>query len=206
MNQLRLLLRQERILTLEYDDASAKDCVLIAGNTIDALYSHHISPHCQASDRYSIVLYMVGALLPLVCVIVKSDNVRQTRADAIDSYQKGLSLLTQLAPNFSGARHALRRLHRIIGTAKQSIRKFRQNEAAPLDVGDFGPETQVPEIMDFLNHDLWMGTENDLLYQQLNNGSLAYGSNHVTDAECSGIADEIRAFWTDEDFSINRQG
>jgi len=191
MNQLRLLLRQESILSLKYNDAIAEECVSIAASSIDALHIHHGSQAHKPTGRFSSVLYLVGALLPLVCIIVKSDNVQQTRADAIEAFKKGLSMMNQMYPNFSCARHTLRRIRRIVATAKKAISRFHHAEPFAVEPKEFEAETLIPPVTNFFNLDHQMDGDEDMLNQMLNGIS--------TSPDFSGMTDTMDVFWVDDD-------
>ncbi|EXJ90156.1 hypothetical protein A1O3_03225 [Capronia epimyces CBS 606.96] len=153
MNQLRLLLRQERMLSLGFDDEMAKDCTTISGALINAIHASHYSPTHTLTDRYSACLYLSSALLPLVCIIVKSECDPAIREDAIQAYNKGLSTLQALVPSFSAARHTLQRLLRITQTTERAIQRFRRAEQFLLDPSEFETETLMLQMNDFLGHD-----------------------------------------------------
>lgn len=71
------------------------------------------------THRFGVTLYLVGALIATVCVVVKSDSAPQIRLAAITTFSRGLTMLEHLAPTFSLARHALVRLRRLIRIVHQ---------------------------------------------------------------------------------------
>ena len=202
MNQLRLLLRQESMLSLKYNDTTAEDVLSIASSSINAIHDHHNSQIYKPTERWSSVLFLTGALLPLVCVIVKSENTQQRRVDAIEVFKKGLSLLYQMAPNFGTARHALARLQRIIASATQTINRLHSAELFSLDPKDFATESLFPQITDLFNHDHCADPERDLLNEQFQ-GPFSFNMNSMADPDFPGIADHADALWVD-DFLNNR--
>lgn len=223
MNQLSLLLRQEMVLNMQYDPQTATQCVAIATSSIDAVHLYLSSSVHRPTDRFSSVLYLVGALLPLVCIIVKDDNSSQTRGHAIASFKKGLSLLNAMSPNFSWARHTLRRIHRIIGTAKRAIEVFDSAGMFNLDMSEFfeGDMMQQSRYTDFFNLDTWTAMEKDV--GNLTEGSMTgstsmsfrFGTHgttglpevnmNVTHPDFPSTADEMDSFWV-EDFLKDRGG
>jgi hypothetical protein len=205
MNRLRLLRRQDNMINMSYDNITAESCVTIAGSSIDAIYIYLSSQVQRPTDRWSSVLYLVGALLPLVCIIVKNDIVQKTRADAIEAFKKGLSLLNSMSPNFSWARHTLRRIHRIVGTAKRAIQIFDNAGLFSLDPREFvETDTQVPQITDFFNPDNWVNMDKDIFNQPQMGINSMFSFNDVTDPSFPSTADEMDAFWV-EDFLNNRR-
>ena len=201
MNQLRLLLRQESMLALNYDDKTARDCISIAASSIDGIHAHYHSPSYRPTDRFSSVLYLVGSLLPLICIIIRSENDGEARADAIDAYQKALSMLKLMSPNFSAARHTLRRLHRVIATTERAIHKFHDAEYIALDPTEFGTETLVPQISEIFNHNYQLDLDMNMLNQQLN-GHFMDGMNNMLNFDVSGAAEGVDSFWVDDPSSL----
>lgn len=218
MNQLRLLLRQETMLNMQYDNLTATQCVTIAKSSIDAVNLYLSSSVHRPTDRFSSVLYLVGALLPLVCIIVKNDNEPATRGNAISSFKKGLSLLNAMSPNFSWARHTLRRIHRIIGTAKKAIEVFDNAGMFLLDPSEFFEgDTLAPQYTDFFNMDSWTNMDKDMSNPVLNGGAqgvLSFGTGlggnngdvnmDLSNPDFPSTAGEMDSFWV-EDFLSNRK-
>ncbi|GAB7356245.1 hypothetical protein MBLNU459_g7059t2 [Dothideomycetes sp. NU459] len=155
MNQLRIILRHKKILSTDYTERTARDCVSIAADSIDAIHFHHVSAAYKATDRFSSVLYLVNSLLPLVSVIVGEHNLWQTRTDAIVAYRKGLTILETLSPTFSASRHTLRRLERIIASASDAIRKFEGIGDYGLDLDEFSASAFLPNMSGFFSSDVW---------------------------------------------------
>jgi len=203
MNQLRLVLRQEAMLNMTYDNMTAEQCVTIATSSINAIYIYLSSKFHRPTDRFSSVLYLVGSLLPLVCLIVKNDNELQTRTQAISAFKQGLSLLNSMAPNFSWARHTLRRIHRIIGTAKRAIEVFDNAGMFALDLTEFfeGDLLAKEQYTDSFNLTNWVNMDKDVLLEQP--GSLALPSvrnpNFLTSADEMGDV-----FWVEDFLKSNR--
>lgn len=183
MNQLRQLIRQESMLTLKYDAATASDCVAISTSSIDAISTHLNVKGYNPSDRWASVLYLIGSLLPLVCIIVRKENVQQTRADAIETFKRGVTILSNLAPNFGLARHTLRRLHKIIGTAMQAI---HEADTSALDPKDFETEILAPQITDLFSGTHQLDLPKDLLDQQIGE-AVGYDTFSMQDFPGEGI-------------------
>jgi len=153
---------------MQYDTATALQCSTIAASSIDAVHIYLSSSVHRTTDRWSSVLYLVSAILPLVCIIVKNDNEPVLRANAITSFKKGLSLLNSMSPNFSWARHTLKRIQRIIGTAKKAIEVFDNAGMFLLDPSEFFEEDMLkPRYTDFFNMDSWTSLDAD---GQIGNG------------------------------------
>lgn len=202
MNRLRLLLRQENLLSLNYGSSMANECLKIAENSIDVVYTHLSSNSVYGpTERWASVFNITVALLPLVCIIVKSDNEVQTRSDAITAYEKGLGMLQQLALNFSNAARILQRLNRIIETTNQAITWFQNSEAESMlmDQHLFEMQTVVPQLSEFFGHDLNLDSNPDL-GQQLHSG-MPYSLNNLTmEPTLLGVTGDMNAFWSNESY------
>ncbi|KAL4860787.1 hypothetical protein BDV12DRAFT_204693 [Aspergillus spectabilis] len=105
--QLRLLLLQEILLTLEYDDATSVECQQIIQNTLQMLQGPPDAGDAPVG-RLAVVFYIVVTLLPLICLI---NGRRATQAE----------MLQQLAPSVSMARHVLSHMQDIITATKDVI-------------------------------------------------------------------------------------
>lgn len=111
------------MFSLKYTEEDAAQCLSVAASTINSVHAYHTSKKLP-NNRFHMVLFIVGALLTLVCIIIKPTNSQQIRAEAIEVYLKGLGILYEEAPKFHSARHALQRLSRLIHTAKSAIQRF----------------------------------------------------------------------------------
>lgn len=202
MNQLRLLLRQEAMLSFSYSTTTASECISIAGSSITAIATHNASSYHRPTDRYSSALYLVGALLPLICIILKAsnDNGFDARSDAIALFKQGLQMLHDMAPNFSLARHVLERLRRVILTVKQAIKRFHDAESrAGLGTDD---GISAGDVSGFLH-----GADADTLMLQMT-GFFAQGSmdgqveglGMTLDSESWGGMEEMAYQWMDRAF------
>jgi hypothetical protein len=189
-----MLLRQESILSLKYSNSVAQDCVSIASSSINAIRMHQASQSYTTTDRFASVHYLVGSLLSLVCIIVKTDNLEHTRAEAIESFRTGLSLLKGLSPYFSFARHTLRRLHKIIGSVMQAISAFSNRTSAETDPTESGMQPIMSHINNFFNYTtLDVG---DILTQQLN-GPLTYSLEPMV-GDSPVLTDDMDLFWIND--------
>jgi len=121
INHLRLLLRREEMLTLKYHPRTADTAVKIAANSINAIYTRHNSPYRQPTERYSSVLYITGALIPLICVIVNDEKNDKIKAIATDSFRKATTVLEDIAPGLGFARNILRQLRSSLVAVNQAI-------------------------------------------------------------------------------------
>jgi hypothetical protein len=151
MNLLRLLLRQERMLNMTFDDEMARDCIAIATENINNIHNIYNSSSHIPLDRFSSCFCLTASLLPLICVIVKTTSDPGSRTESIDAYRKAMALLQDMAPTFSAARHALLRMRRLTRTTERAIRRFHLAEQFPFDPQEFALENLVPQISGFFS-------------------------------------------------------
>lgn len=154
-DQLRLLLRQESILSLQFNEQTALECTSIAASTINAVHEHFSPDYSSPIDRYCATTFVVGAFLTLICIIIKTDDCQPPTELAVVSFERGLSLLEVIATKFHLARYFLDRLTRVITTAQQSIHRYQSPEKYTHDPQEFEMETLVPQMLTFLNEDPW---------------------------------------------------
>lgn len=145
MNQMRLLLRQESILSLLYDQTFASECLAIASSSVDVLHSHLNSATYHPVDRFPATLYLVGSLLSLASISTGTHNSDEARREATSSFTKGFGMIKQMAPAFSTARHALQRLSSIAVKVQQVSVMFQ----APRSDVAAGVPAQAPGLQDF---------------------------------------------------------
>jgi hypothetical protein len=112
------------MVSLKYDTQAAEACIDIACSSIDAIHAFHTSRFHQRTDRYSSVIYLAGAIIPLTCIIIKEegiDNDKVLRASASEAFHKALALLRDISPGHTFARRMLQRLRRIVDAANKKI-------------------------------------------------------------------------------------
>ncbi|EXJ89877.1 hypothetical protein A1O3_02944 [Capronia epimyces CBS 606.96] len=120
-NHLRLLLRRQDMMTLAYHERTAEACITIATQTINAISTFHASPLSQRTDRYSSASFLAGAMLPLICIIVKEHDKDKVGAVVVAAFQKALALLQDISRGLTFARRMLHRLGRLIEAANRVI-------------------------------------------------------------------------------------
>lgn len=173
---------------MKNDARTAEDYAAIAADSIGMIQKQS-GPEMHKSVRWSAVFYLMATLLPLVSIILRSDNAQTTRAAAIEAYTKGQSMLDKLAPEFGSARHALRRIHRIVFAAKRAIRKFREGETSPLSQNAMQLETADPLVdFDFYAADALLDPEKDEFNEML--------TGMMSDPAFGSTGDQDSAFWT----------
>lgn len=123
-----LLLRQESMLSLSHDEATANNCIAIASQSIDIIATIYRASTAHSADRFTLVLFLVGCLVPLTCVILKKENDVAVRRAAAEPFGQFLALMRDMAPHFSAARHTLQRLSKIIATTERAVQALNVTE------------------------------------------------------------------------------
>lgn len=199
MNQLRLLLRQESLLSLQYDDEFAEQCLGIASSTVNTLQTYHGSHIFHPMDRFASTLYLVGALLSLACIITRCDNIKATRKEAIEAFDKGLRLVTKMAADSYAARHALGRSRRIVIKVKQAIQDFEINETMFIENNPSNPQDGMV-IADDFNESL-TAADFMMIPQELADIVWQRDNDLVPDAQ--GLFDDIDTLRMDDLFGLS---
>lgn len=111
------------MVNLKYQPRDGEACLAITTSSIDAIYAFHHSKFHQNTDRYSSVIYLAGAIIPLTCIIIKDGNDvgSDVRACAVRAFRKALSLLEDISPGHTFAKRMLARLRRIVDAANRKI-------------------------------------------------------------------------------------
>ena len=109
------------MLSLDFQQSTAEACAPISANSINAIHGYHASSLHQQTERYSSVIYLTGAIIPLICILLKGKNTNEMQSMAISSLNKGLSLLQDIAVGFNLARTTLQQLHRVIRAVNRAI-------------------------------------------------------------------------------------
>lgn len=193
LNQLRLLLRQESLTSGRYSTKTAEECMTITSSSVDAISDHMNSRVSKPTHRWYSVLYLVGCLMPLTCIIVQKDNDQQLRARAIESFDKAFAILNNLTSTFTLARHTVLRLNRIMSSVTKAIRTFEETQMSTSN-REKPENAHKPQFADFMapndltsNPELFFGQP---LIESYNfNMDFAWDYVESTNADSSGGLD-----------------
>ncbi|KAL6229533.1 hypothetical protein BDW75DRAFT_245649 [Aspergillus navahoensis] len=122
-NYLRLLIRQEEVIHRSYQPEAAAACVNIATHSIDVVHLLHYSFLHRPTERYSSVTFLAGAMIPLICVLLRERPGSELFTSAVEPFRKALSIMQGLAPAFAYARHILARFRSNVVLAEKRIEK-----------------------------------------------------------------------------------
>jgi len=169
------------MVNLKYHPRDAEACVAITASSIDAIHSFHVSRFHQRTDRYSSVMYLAGAIIPLTCIIIRDGNDidDDLRVLAVRAFHKALSLLQDISPGHSFAKRMLTRLKRIVDAAKRKI----------LNKGLIGEIDGA-----FQNNDKWVSPN----YASNHSGETPYQSNESPGEILNGTF--AGAVWNEDQF------
>ncbi|KEF51120.1 uncharacterized protein A1O9_12843 [Exophiala aquamarina CBS 119918] len=120
-NHLRLLLRRQEMVSLSFSSRTAETCVEIAKVSTDLVSEFHVSSWSQRTDRFSSVIFLAAALIPLICILVRHDSRDELREKAIAPYCKALKIIQDHSNSLAFAQNILQRLGCLIDAANTII-------------------------------------------------------------------------------------
>lgn len=106
-------------MSLKFDQVVERESLLTAASSVDAIHNFWTRYHNNA-DRYFCTIFLIGAIMPLSCMIVRSDpNVY--RIEAVTSFRKALKVMEEIGEGFALARRMIERLQGVIDAAIRPI-------------------------------------------------------------------------------------
>ncbi|KIX91958.1 uncharacterized protein Z520_12347 [Fonsecaea multimorphosa CBS 102226] len=126
---LRMLLRREEMISLTYGIDVAKSCIDIAREVVSVVETFYTSQRTNRCARHAYLQHLVGALVPMTCIIVRQDNGEELTRPAITLFQKALKLMETFAQGSFLARHVLQHMQRPIKAARDAIELRRPQNA-----------------------------------------------------------------------------
>ena len=127
INHLRLLLRRQELLTFQFRFRTAEVCLSIAADTVDTIYATHNSPIHQELERYSDVIYLTGAIVPLASIVICKEMSSSLKQSAKQAFDKAISILRDISPGLALARNNLKKLVRITSAVEKASLKPSAN-------------------------------------------------------------------------------
>lgn len=132
--------------SLNFDDKMAQDCSLIASSNISAIHDiYHSRMYCPL-DRFSICEWLTSSILPLICILVKPSGDLACQNRAMEAYQDAISLLQDMAPRFSPARHALSRMRKLTRAADRAVGRLQFPDGPNSNSTDPDLDTLILEL------------------------------------------------------------
>ncbi|OCK77035.1 hypothetical protein K432DRAFT_445621 [Lepidopterella palustris CBS 459.81] len=132
-NHLRLVMRHKTLVTLTCSRKLATESVWIATSSIDAIASYRASTSNIPNSmfRFSAVMYLTAAIIPLICAIVQESSTNPhtaVRDEVVRAFDKALNIMRDIAPGFGIAQLMLNRLDPAVGVARQMIERRKTDE------------------------------------------------------------------------------
>lgn len=133
------------MLSLQYQARAAETCVKIAANSVNAIYTRHMSAERKPTERHASVLYIAGALIPLICVIINDNERDELKAIATHSFRKALFVLQDIAIGYAPAQRTLQQFQTsVVAANKAIVAKWPQGyQGSPREMIGYRPPVEV---------------------------------------------------------------
>ena len=129
MNSLRLLIRQEVMLSLNFPTSMAEDVLRIATNSIDVV--HGLLPFSyDQSARWFSTIFLTGAITTLSCIIIKVDSSQDLCTEAAISFKRAAALLESISSGFVLASRMIHRFQAILNIVNKAV-VLRRPDSVP---------------------------------------------------------------------------
>ncbi|KAH0844310.1 hypothetical protein FOPE_09304 [Fonsecaea pedrosoi] len=148
INHLRILIRQEELISLQYSQKVAETSLSLAASSVQAIHGYHKSPWRRGVERYSSVVYLTVAIVPLICLIINKTIAVHIRAAATESFKIALAILTDISEGFALARRTLQRLRRLIDAANKVVAIDSDDRNMTDAGGDVGTTELLPNAVE----------------------------------------------------------
>ncbi|KAF2813369.1 uncharacterized protein BDZ99DRAFT_568584 [Mytilinidion resinicola] len=154
---LRMLLRRGEMVSLRYAARTARLCMDIATDMVAAVELSYSSGGLRRAERYAYGLHLTGALVPVICVIVRRSNGEELIRPAVDLFNRAMRIMEAVAGGLSFARRTLRQLRRPIRVAREIIEaNWTQQEAPVQDAsGQLGAQNVVATPASLVQSQAW---------------------------------------------------
>jgi hypothetical protein len=121
IRHLRMLLRREEMVSLRYEKRTAQLCIEIATDVVNAVELSYSSSVPKRTERYAYALHLTGAMVPMICVIVRPNNGEDVIRPAINLFSRSLKIMEAISYGLAFARRTLHQLRRPIRLAREII-------------------------------------------------------------------------------------
>ncbi|OQU94845.1 Fungal specific transcription factor domain-containing protein [Cladophialophora immunda] len=118
---LRMLLRREEMISLAYGRKVARLCIDMATEVVAAVDASYSSQRSKRCERHAYLHHLTGALVPMICIIVKQNNSEDLTRPAINLLNKSLKIMESFSQGSFLARRILQQLRRPIKVARDII-------------------------------------------------------------------------------------
>jgi hypothetical protein len=126
---LRMLPWREEMFSLTYTKKTAQLCIDVAEEIIGAVELSQTMQATNRCQRHAYLHHVIGALVPMICIIVRQNSTEGLTMPAINLLNKALKIITPFSHHMFLARNVIPALGRPIKVARDIIeaRWARQN-------------------------------------------------------------------------------
>lgn len=128
---LRMLLRREEMISLAYSKKVAQLCIDVATEVVGAVETFHSAQRSNRCERHAYLHHLTGALVPMICIIVRQNNGEELTRPAINLLNQSLNIIESFSPGSFLARRILQQLRRPIKIARDIIEQGARAGVAP---------------------------------------------------------------------------
>jgi hypothetical protein len=121
ITSLRLLIRREEMINLRYERRTAKLCIKVATDIVNAVELSNSSNLPRQAERYAYTIYLTAAMIPMICIVVRKENDEDLVGPAICLLNRSLKIMEGLSHEWSSARCTLRQLSQPLRVARDII-------------------------------------------------------------------------------------
>ncbi|EXJ77935.1 hypothetical protein A1O3_09094 [Capronia epimyces CBS 606.96] len=202
IRHLRMLLRREEMVSLRYEKKTARLCIEIATEVVNAVELYYSSKEPRRADRYAYTLHLTGAIVPMICIIVRRDNADDVVRPAIHLFHRSLKIMQAISHGLAFARRTLDQLGRPIHVARNMIdSKWPQYARPPLVNSYTGPSRAplslaLPPGMTPNPHQTWTNDANGP------GGNVNAGGDPLTNEQHHRAVEDVLT-WEDLDLWSN---
>lgn len=157
LRALRMLLRREEMVGLRYGKRTAELCIEIATEMVNAIELSYSASTARRAERFGYALHLTGAIVPIICVIVRRDNTEELVLPAIHLLDRSLKIMEAISYGLSFARRTLHQLRRPIRVARDIIETKWSHYAEVLNLTSTFPNTQASMngLTSFSQSNMW---------------------------------------------------
>lgn len=140
---LRMLLQRDEMISLTYGKKAAQLCIEVASEVVaavEAAYTSQRSNHCA---RHAYLHHLTGAIVPMICIIVRQNNGEDVIQPAINLLNKSLKIIESFSQRSFLAGRILHQLQRPIKAAQDAIELRRPQNTRSGAAADAIPSSGI---------------------------------------------------------------
>jgi Fungal specific transcription factor domain/Fungal Zn(2)-Cys(6) binuclear cluster domain len=129
MRYLRMLLWRAEMISLTYSNKTAQLCVDVAAEIVEAVEASQFLWTSNPCQRHAYLHHLTGALIPMICIIVRQDNGEDLTVPATNLLNKSLKIINSFSHQSFLARRVVQQLGRPVKAARDIIESRRPQNA-----------------------------------------------------------------------------